>query len=210
MVSPNDEPRPEGTASPEVSASGETRPVDNESQRRDFMVSLLAGTLGVAVGLIPAVTGVLFLLHPLVRKGQGEEGADDGFVKLSTTLDGLPADGTPQLDKVLSDKVDAWNKFLDQPVGAVYLRRLPESTDGGPQVVAFNTRCPHLGCAVEYRSGEQDFFCPCHTSAFELDGTKKNVIPPRNLDSLEVKIEGNEIWVKFQNFRATTAEKIPV
>ena len=208
MTNPTEEELPAGenSAAQEATSSG-----NDEQQRREFMSSVLAGTFGVAVGLIPAVTASLFLLHPLIRKGKaGSDEGDEGFVKLSTTLDSLATDGTPRLDKVLADKVDAWNKFLDQPIGAVYLRRMPDGPDGKPQVLAFNTRCPHLGCAVEYRAGEQDFFCPCHTSAFALDGVKKNAIPPRGLDDLEVKLDGNQIWVKFQNFRATTAEKIPV
>ena len=84
---------------------------------------------------------------------------------------------------------------------------------------AFNVTCPHLGCAVEYRKTPVDhkpeFFCPCHTSAFQLNGEKKNQIPPRDLDSLETKVVKNdkgenEIWVKYQEFRATLGEKVPV
>ena len=78
--------------------------------------------------------------------------------------------------------------------------------------------CPHLGCSVDFRPAEQDFFCPCHTSAFALDGKKTNEIPPRDMDSLEVSMRtngaddpaGQEIWVRYQKFRGATAEKIAV
>ena len=124
----------------------------------------------------------------------------------------LPEDGTPQQFTVFDDKQDAWNLFREVPIGSVWLRRI------GKQVIAFNTVCPHLGCAVGHRPSENDFFCPCHTSAFDLDGKKLNEVPPRDLDVLEVRRksggveqeDGDEIWIKFQNFRAATSEKVPV
>jgi menaquinol-cytochrome c reductase iron-sulfur subunit len=71
---------------------------------------------------------------------------------------------------------------------------------------------------VNYRRAENDFFCPCHTSAFALDGKKSNEVPPRDMDALEVAMRtggkddpaGSEIWVKFQNFRRATSERIPI
>jgi menaquinol-cytochrome c reductase iron-sulfur subunit len=106
---------------------------------------------------------------------------------------------------------DAWNRFRDVPVGSIWLRR--ESADA--PIIAFSSVCPHLGCSVNYRRGEGDFFCPCHTSAFSLDGTKKNEIPPRNMDALEVVTmtdgqpdpAGTEIWVRYQNFKKGIAEQ---
>ena len=71
-----------------------------------------------------------------------------------------------------------------------------------------------IGAAYVFLSNkpaEKIYFCPCHTSEFKLDGTKQNDIPPRHLDTLEIQIRnGGEVWLKFQNFRATTPEKIPV
>ena len=171
--------------------------------RRGFLTHILAAAIGGLVGLVPLVSGLLFFVDPLMRKRKGAAG--DGFLKLPISLDALTINGEPQLCKISMDRVDAWNTFRNQPVGAVFLRRI-----GKDKVIAFNQRCPHLGCAVDYRPGH-DYYCPCHTSEFTLDGDKNNVIPPRGLDSLDVEIRnGTEVWVKFQNFRATTPEKIPV
>ena len=30
--------------------------------------------------------------------------------------------------------------------------------------------CPHAGCAIGYSSEGNKFRCPCHNSAFEIDG----------------------------------------
>jgi len=57
------------------------------------------------------------------------------------------------------------------------------------------------------------YFCPCHRSSFTLDGAilDPKSPSPRPLDDLPVEIRnGTEIWVKFQNFRAGTHDKIPV
>ena len=176
--------------------------------RRGFLTHFLAAAIGGLVGVVPLVSGLLFFVDPLMRKRKGAAG--DGFIKLPISLDALTINGEPQLCKISMDRVDAWNTFRNQPVGAVFLRRVDKD-----KVVAFNQRCPHLGCAVDYQPGSQPgsqfYYCPCHKSEFTLDGGKKNVIPPRGLDSLDVEIrDGTEVWVKFQNFRATTPAKIPV
>ena len=138
---------------------------------------------------LPTAAGLAFFLDPLLRKrgtsggGIGRRDAE-GFLPV-TPLAAIPADGRPQIFTVYDDVVDAWNKFANQPVGRVFLRRLPDGS-----VTAFNVRCPHLGCAVDYRPSQNDYLCPCHMSAFELDGQKKNEIPPRDLDSLRSEGQG--------------------
>ena len=172
--------------------------------RRGFLTHVFAAGIGLLVGAVPALAGLAFFLDPIVRKKKG--GSGDGFLKMPVSLEALEINGEPQLVKIIMDKVDAWNTYLNQPVGAVYLRRTDKD-----KVVAFNSRCPHLGCAVDYKPAEKVYFCPCHTSEFHLTGEPGNKIPPRSLDSLEVQIRnGTEVWLKFQNFRATTPEKIPV
>ena len=83
---------------------------------------------------------------------------------------------------------------------------------------AFGARCTHLGCLVE-RTAQGLFACPCHNSRFTADGhidrSSGGVVPsPRDMDSLEVKIEtidGTEmVLVKFQNFITARADKIPI
>ena len=172
--------------------------------RRGFLTHVFAAGIGLLVGTVPALAGLAFFLDPIVRKKKG--GSGDGFLKMPVSLDALEINGEPQLVKIIMDKVDAWNTYLNRPVGSVYLRRTDKD-----KVVAFNSICPHLGCTVDYKPAEKNYFCPCHTSTFGVDGTMQNDIPPRGLDSLEVQIRnGTEVWLKFQNFRATTPEKIPV
>ncbi len=168
--------------------------------RRSFLVRISAAVVSTVVGLVPAGIGGVFFLNPLFKRKREAV----GFVDLGIFLDALPEDGTPQLVTVAADRQDAWNMFPDQPIGTVWLRRI------GDQVIALNSICPHLGCSVEHRSADDDFFCPCHTSTFDLSGTKLNQIPPRDMDSLEVRIERRRVLVKYQTFRAGTSSKIEV
>jgi menaquinol-cytochrome c reductase iron-sulfur subunit len=185
--------------------------------RRNMLVELLTGFLSFLLVAVPSTIGGIFFLDPLIRgrksTDSGDDGGLDGYIKLPVTADSIPVDGTPVAVSVRTDQDDAWNRFKDVPVGSVWLRKNPAG-----EIIVFNSICPHLGCSVDYRRSENDFFCPCHTSGFDLDGNKTNDIPPRDMDTLEIaavtdgqkKVDGNELWVKFQNFRRATAEKTPI
>lgn len=171
--------------------------------RRDFLVKAATVTLGGISVLPPVAAGVAVMLDPLKRN----QGGESGFVRI-TTLEALPKDGGPKKFTVFADRVDAWNRFPQAPVGAIYLRR-----SGDTNITALHSSCPHAGCLVDYLSSGNHYYCPCHNSSFSLDGKIETKSSPaaRPLDSLEVEIRNqNEVWVKFQNFRAGTAEKIPV
>jgi menaquinol-cytochrome c reductase iron-sulfur subunit len=180
-----------------------------EGPRRGFLAKALAFLTGGVLVTLPAAAGFTFFLDPLLRKRGSTGGAEgrrdaEGFLPV-TPLAAIPADGRPQIFTVYDDTVDAWNKFANQPVGRVFLRKLPDGS-----VSAFNVRCPHLGCAVDYRPSQNDYLCPCHMSAFDLEGHKKNEIPPRNLDSLDVKVKNAEVWVRYEVFKAGTPDRIVV
>jgi len=158
--------------------------------------------------------GLLFFFDPLLRKRRsgtasaeaaaGEKKDAEGFTRLNVKLDALPSDGTPMAFKVRDDKHDAWNLYKDMEVGTVWVRRT-----GDNEVIAFSSICPHLGCAVNFRTGRKDFFCPCHTSAFDLEGERMNDIPPRGMDRLATKVNDQTgIWVKYETFLAGRKEQI--
>lgn len=173
---------------------------DNEG-RRDFLKKACAACLGGAVMLPPIGAGVAVLLDPLKRKS-----AQGAFVKVGF-LSALPENGAPRKFSVLTTREDAWNKMTNVPVGAVYVRRT------GPQSVqALNVACPHAGCFVDYVQDRNSYLCPCHNSTFGVDGKINDSKSPaaRGMDELETQIRnGNEVWVKFQNYRAGEAEKVP-
>jgi menaquinol-cytochrome c reductase iron-sulfur subunit len=171
-------------------------------ERRGFLKKAAAVGVGGALVLVPLAAGAAVLLDPLRRK------AAAGVMIFITSLDSLPTDGTPRKFPIIAGRVDAWNKFPNAPIGAIYLRR-----SGDKEAQALNVVCPHAGCFVDFRGGPKDFYCPCHNSSFALTGAiaDPKSPSPRGLDSLEVEIRnGTEVWVKFENFLTGHAEKIPV
>ena len=170
--------------------------------RRNFIKKVCAVIIGGVAGLVPAISGLVVFLDPLRRRSR-----DDDEV-LVASLSSLPEDGVPRKFSVMASHTDAWNRMPRVPVGAVYLRRI-----GDRKVEAFNVICPHAGCFVDYVPTQKRYHCPCHNSSFRLDGAiaDPRSPSPRGLDELEVEIRnGNEIWVKFQNFRAGQRQRIPV
>lgn len=65
--------------------------------------------------------------------------------------------------------------------------------DGG--FVALYQKCTHLGCAVPWNPDVGQFVCPCHASAFEMDGQVINAPAPRPLDRFPLTIEDDVVRV---------------
>ena len=74
--------------------------------------------------------------------------------------------------------------------GRFYLTRLE---DGG--FIAISLRCTHLGCSIEWEAEKKRFICPCHSSAFEMNGDVLNPPAPKALDYYPVIIENGMIKV---------------
>ena len=180
-------------------------PPHPQPPRRGFFKKMLAMAIGTVAVAVPAAAGLLVFLDPVRRK----RGAAAGFVPV-TPLGAVPADGTPQRFQVISDRVDAWTKYKNVPLGAVYVKRGRD----GVGIEAYNALCPHAGCFVDVAADGKSFHCPCHNSGFGPDGAlKPGAVSPRPMDRLEVDPLGlaeGIVRVKFQNFVAGTADKIPV
>ena len=169
------------------------------TDRREFVKSAACLALGGACVLPALAVGVTVLIAPLRKPSQ--EGT---WVRLAK-LDVIPVGSPPRLFQVLIERTDAWTRHAQSAVGSVFVERLGER-----DVRAFHASCPHLGCAVQWQGDR--YFCPCHDSAFTKDGTVVQPSPSaRSLDTLLVEIRGdNEVWVRFQDFKAGIKEKIPV
>ncbi len=175
---------------------------EQTGSRREFFTKIAAVLSGAAAVAVPIAGGLTVVLSPLLRKSAAANG---GLLVRVTTLEAVPADGLPRKFPVLADRTDAWNKYPQVPVGAVYLRRT-----SGAVVEALNAVCPHAGGFVDYVSQCNCFICPLHNSRFALDGAIQDPKSPapRAMDSLPVEIRGEEIWVRFENFQAGIAQKV--
>jgi len=169
--------------------------------RRGFLARLVALGLGALAYLTPVAAGLAAFLNPLRQKSQAGQ-----FIRLAP-LETL--EDTPRKVPVIMDRTDAWNRYPQQPVGAVWLRKV-----GPKEVKALHVVCPHAGCFVDYDAAARQFVCPCHQAHFDLDGKRLEAhsSSPRDLDTLEVDYEMQDgvtyVRVKFQNFRIGTPEKI--
>lgn len=177
--------------------------VEEDTSRRKFIRVATIGA-SAACGLFPVVAGLPAVFDPV--KKSAESGGNVAWSKVAP-IASLPEDGSPAKFEVIQEKVvDAWTTYKNVPVGAVYLTR------NGDEVVAFNLKCPHLGCAIDFRKQRNDYFCPCHNSSFALDGsvTTENSPSPRPMDTMETKVEDGQVWIRFQQFRPNIPEKIPL
>jgi len=166
--------------------------------RRSFFVRAAALVIGAVVGVVPLAVGLVTFLDPLRRQGAGAKWFRVGSV------DALRA-GVPERVTIVGDRRDSWTDYRQEPLGAIFLVAEPD----GKGVKALNATCPHAGCSVAFQAARQCFLCPCHTSAFNLEGEPTSPVPPRGMDALECEIRGpGEIWVKYEDFLTGTADKI--
>jgi menaquinol-cytochrome c reductase iron-sulfur subunit len=168
--------------------------------RRGFLAKLLALGLGAAALAVPTFSALAAFLNPWRQK------SETGKLVRVASLAALPVGGPPQRCPVIADRSDAWNRYPDEAIGAIFLCRVGEK-----EVVALQTICPHNGGCVSYDPAKKNFYCPSHGALFDLQGRRldEKSISPRDLDSLEVEIrDGREVWVKFEKFQDGTAQKI--
>ena len=74
--------------------------------------------------------------------------------------------------------------------GRFYLVRL---SDGG--FLALSIRCTHLGCSINWEDDKKRFICPCHASAFEINGNIQNPPAPSALDYFPIVIQNGKVMV---------------
>ncbi len=158
------------------------------------MAATGAGALGCTVLAVPTAR---FLVSPATG------GASAGHWIKTLPLEGL-AEGQPKRVELVADRRDAWTLERDVVLGAAWLLRVGPGSD----VRAWSVVCPHLGCAILARAAT--FTCPCHDSAFDSQGRRLSGPSPRDLDSLDTRVEDGFVFVDFRRFRQGTPEKLAI
>jgi cytochrome b6-f complex iron-sulfur subunit len=148
--------------------SADEKTISSEPQRRRF-VEIFFGA-GVAASLASFLYPVLrYLLPP-----QTAELTSD------TVLAGKVGDLKPNSGKIF--------RFGSRPAILIL------SADGTYH--ALSAICTHLGCTVQYRADMHEVWCACHNGLYALNGRNISGPPPRPLESYEVILKGNEIYVR--------------
>jgi menaquinol-cytochrome c reductase iron-sulfur subunit len=167
-----------------------------ESASRRKALKLGVGLLGVGLAAIPVVPAIAYVGHPL-RHGGGAT----AFVPAGKRGS---FGATPVRVDLRADRVDAWSRETDVKLGSCWV------VEHEGKLTAYSTTCPHLGCAVDYDPAEHKFKCPCHRSAFALDGHVEAGPSPRPMDTLELQEQDGLVAIRFQRFRTGVSDKEPV
>ena len=162
--------------------------------RRTVTLAIVVGSCAIAAATgIPAAA---FVAAPASSKG-----AAGRWVR-TLRLDQL-VEAEPKRVAIIDDRRDAWTIERGVELGSVWVVR------HGDKVTAFSAVCPHLGCSVNVAAeAGGGFACPCHTSAFAPDGTRKSGPAPRDLDVLATRVEEGFVAVDFRRFRIGISEKV--
>jgi menaquinol-cytochrome c reductase iron-sulfur subunit len=159
-----------------MSADRNTGPELPESRRR-FYLSFIYGIGAVITGALTIPAFVYLFFPPKTQKSGDWVDATD-LSKLT--------DNTPEEVVFRRNRVDGW-KVTSEKATAWVVKK------GADQVIAFSPQCTHLGCAYHWDDGTHTFICPCHTSAFAMDGKVLSGPAPRPLDRFEVKIDNGKV-----------------
>lgn len=65
------------------------------------------------------------------------------------------------------------------------------------EFVAYNRRCTHLSCPVDYKvkDDKEMLYCPCHNGAFSLeDGSVLQGPPPHPIPRIQLEQRGTDLW----------------
>jgi Rieske Fe-S protein len=173
---------------------------ETSTGRRGFMGAMVA--LGsAAIGVALAVPGVGYVLDPILRRtGSGGRGW-----RRVADLGAVPAD-VPVAVPIIGEQRDAWTRHPRSKLGTVYLRR-----KGDREVLALTAECPHLGCSVGFDTERARFQCPCHESAFDLEGRKLGGPSPRGMDELEARVSADgKVEVRFVRYRTQKSDKVEI
>jgi menaquinol-cytochrome c reductase iron-sulfur subunit len=161
--------------------------------RRSFFGALLAiGSAGMSAFLAAPV--LRYVLYPLYAKASKNEWSDVGKVE------DFAGAATPVRKTITFAQLDGWREVVSAQ--SVYVNRLADD-----QFEVLSAICPHLGCSVSWQQNADEFFCPCHGSAFTPDGKVLKGPSPRPMDSLPTRVQDGKLQVHFEFFRSNVPNK---
>lgn len=150
-----------------------------ETSRRSFYNVCIQG-LGALIGAALAIPAAAYLLikPQSTKAAQWVEAAD---------LNQLQAQ-KPEEVVFRRTRIDGW-RTVNEKSTAWVVKTDPQT------VVAFTPNCTHLGCAYHWDEQQKNFICPCHTSAFSIDGKVLSGPAPRPLDRYVTRVDGSKLLI---------------
>ena len=151
----------------------------NDADRRSFLTRATAA-LGALIAAGLGAPAALYLLAPGKRKKQSD------WIEVGEAAGLIPRQ--PEEVVFRRNRNDGWKVTSEK--ATAWIVKLTDS-----EVVALAPQCTHLGCAYRFDALKGEFLCPCHTSAFAVDGHVLSGPAPRALDRYEVKVEHGRILI---------------
>ena len=162
-------------------------------QKRNFIKGITAAILGF-ITLFLTIPFVSFLIP-----ASSEGGDNKKFIKVRN-FPAIPV-GTPT--KMTFEDVDVQAFITSNVVYDIWV--IKHAAD---KATVYSPLCPHLNC--RYTFVDNEFKCPCQGSIFNEGGKCIGGPSPRALDTLPYKIEGGELYVRWELFKAGIPEKVEV
>jgi len=165
-----------------------------EITRRGFMAWMTAGIMGI-IGVCLSVPLVGYIISPaLIRRKEAPIKVGD--------LSQLQPNNPMEMEAVFESNDGYLKSSVTRAVWAV--------KNGSGEIKVYNPHCTHLGCAYHWQADDRLFRCPCHLGVYDIDGKVISGPPPRSLDTLEYRVEGGNLYVQYQDFKAGSVRKIPI
>ena len=172
-----------GQAPPEVLAGIDEHAEETpEYSRRKFLKRFTYG-LGAATAMVLGGVLASATIGPSIRI------APTQWLSLGRLETFTP--GNVTTISVRHEVIDGFYK--SQKIEPVMVYRSSNSND----MVAYSSRCTHLGCTVHWDDTKQIFLCACHGGAFDVNGNVKTGPPPRPLDKHNIKVEEGVLYVEM-------------
>lgn len=179
-------------SSQQLKAEGEAGEHSTLASRRSLFQWITAGIAGlIGAGLAIPLLG--YVVSPAMRRHEEQ------WVDVGPSAE-IEVDKPKQLDHVTSIRDGYLNR---QSHKAIWVVKKPDG-----HVTVFAPMCTHLGCSYRWDHEGRRFQCPCHGSAFNIDGRVLSGPAPRPLDELPSKIENGRLLVVFKMFKSGVQEVV--
>lgn len=146
--------------------------------RRKFM-EIGIGVMGGLIGATSAIPMIGFATAPAFKQ------EEERWIDIGAINDFLP--GTFIRGIIEYQIKDGW--YVTKERSLCYIKM------DGNKIIAISATCTHLGCNVYWDEASKIFKCPCHAGVYDSEGRVIKGPPPRPLDRLKVKVDGERILV---------------
>lgn len=147
--------------------------------RRGFYSACIAGLGGLISAALALPAAVYLLVKPKTKaRSQWVDAADLSSLQV----------GKPEEVVYHRSRVDGWRVVNEK--STAWVVRTDERN-----VIAYSPSCTHLGCAYHWDDASKTFICPCHTSAFSIDGKVLAGPAPRPLDRYATRVDSGKLLI---------------